>query len=107
MLLLRSGTLAILHLLLLHSVCIGYIVVALSLKLSVLVRRLYEIGFQWVEVARVLQVIDHKLWVFFMDALVIQEVLHLDKVHAHLDHLLSEHFFALAEEVNLLLPATK
>lgn len=75
--------------------------------MSVLVGRLDEVGLQWVEVAWIVQMINYMLWVLLMDALVIQEVLHLDKVHAHLYHLLCEHFFALAEEVNLLLPTSK
>ena len=67
--------------------------------------RLNELGFQGVDVPWIVQVIDHELGVLLMDAFVVQEVLHLDEVHSHLDHLLNEILLALSEEVNLLLIA--
>ena len=51
--------------------------------------------------------VDHELRILLMDALVVQEVRHLDEVHAHLDHLLDEHLLALPEEVDLLLAAAQ
>ena len=42
-----------------------------------------------------------------MDALVVEEVLYFNEVHAHLDHLLHKGLLALSKEVNFLLVASK
>ena len=48
-----------------------------------------------------------ELRVLLVDATVLQEVLHLNQVHAHADHLLEEVLLPLTEEVDLLLVASK
>ena len=54
-----------------------------------------------------MQVINDELRVLFMNAFVFEEVLDLNNVHAHLDHLLEELLLALAKEVLLVLIASK
>ena len=84
------------------------IVVALSLQIGMNVCFLHEVRLQSVDVLRTLHVIDDQFWVLFADTSLLEEVLHLDQVHAHLDHFLHEGLLALREEVlSSLLVATK
>ena len=98
--------LLLLHLVALHP-CIWHVSVALSLEISMRIGRLNKVGFQGVHVTWVLQVVDNQLGIFLMDALIVEEILHFNKVHTHFDHLLHKSFLALAKEVDLLLISAK
>ena len=96
------------HLLLLGSrshswVC--YVVIAASHHFHLLWRN--ERILKFVDVVRVCHMVQNELWIFLMDATLVQKVLNFDKVHAHANHLLQEVLLSLAEEVDLLLVASK
>ena len=84
---------------------VGHVVVALGLKVGMNIRLLGKPILDGIHVLRVRQVVEENLGVLLMDALIFQEVLNLNQIHAHLDHLLDEGLFALREEVLLILVA--
>ena len=86
---------------------IWLVVVALGLEMCVRIRRLDEVDFKRVHVLRVVQVVEDKLWVLLVQALLLKPVLNLDQVHAHFNHLLQEDLFPVAEKVLLLLVSTE
>ena len=98
----------ILRLLLRSHAWVRHVVVALGLELSVRIWSLDKVLLKWIDIVWVMQVIDDELRVLFVNASVFEEVLDLNNVHAHFDHLLKELLLALSKEVFLLvLIATK
>ena len=96
-----------LRLLLCSEAWVRHVVVALGLELSVWVRSLDKVLLKWIDVVRVMQVINDELRVLFVNAFVFEEVLDFNNVHTHFDHLLKELFLALTKEVLLVLIASK
>ena len=96
-----------LWLLLLGEARVRHVVVALCLELSVRIWSLDKVLLKWIDVVRVMQVINDELRVLFVNAFVFEEVLDLNNVHSHLDHLLEELLLALTKEVLLVLIASK
>ena len=96
-----------LWLLLLGETWVRHVVIALCLELSVRIWSLDKVLLKWIDVVRVMQVINDELRVLFVNAFVFEEVLDLNNVHTHFDHLLKELFLALTKEVLLVLIASK
>ena len=86
---------------------VRHVVVALGLELSVRIRSLDKVLLKWIDIVWVMQVINDELRVLFVNAFVFEEVLDLNNVHAHLDHLLEELLLTLTKEVLLVLIASK
>ena len=87
---------------------VRHVAVALGLKLSVRVWCLNEVLLKWIYEVWVMQVVNDELRIFFVNGFIFEEVLDLNNVHAHFDHLLKELLLALSKEVFLLvLIATK
>ena len=86
---------------------VRHVVVALGLELSVRIRSLDKVLLKWIDIVWVMQVINDELRVLFVNASVFEEVLDLNNVHAHFDHLLKELFLSLGKEVLLVLIASK
>ena len=74
----------VLHLVLVH-LRIGVVAVALGLQMGMRIYRLHEICPQRVHVGGIVHEIEDELWVFLVDAAVLEEVSNLCILHSHVD----------------------